>query len=137
MVMSLSFRLHQQTILFQKILILQTTNRALPQLEDDERLMRLLQDFDRRYTGNDYSQKKSVDGLHITPDMIDELSAKSFPLCMRQLHDTLRTSHHLRHGGRLTYGLFLKAAGLTLEDALYFWRSHFTKNMDVDKVCTF
>ncbi|XP_071539774.1 DNA primase large subunit-like [Panulirus ornatus] len=109
------------------------TSRALPQLEDDERLMRLLQDFDKRYTGSDYLQKKSGEGLHITPDMIDELATKSFPLCMRQLHDILRREHHLRHGGRLTYGLFLKAAGLTLEDALYFWRSHFTKNMDVDK----
>ncbi|XP_042215191.1 DNA primase large subunit-like [Homarus americanus] len=109
------------------------TNKALPQLEDDERLTRLLHDFDKRYTGNSYSQKKSGDGLHITPDMIDELSTKSFPLCMRQLNDTLRTAHHLRYGGRLTYGLFLKAAGLSLEDALYFWRSHFLKNMDVDK----
>ncbi|KAK8736904.1 hypothetical protein OTU49_004714 [Cherax quadricarinatus] len=109
------------------------TYRALPQLEDDERLMKLLQDFDKRYTGNDYTQKKKGDGVHITPDMIDELATKSFPLCMRQLNDTLRTTHHLRHGGRLTYGLFLKAAGLSLEDALYFWRSHFTKNMDIDK----
>lgn len=96
--------------------------------------MRLLQDFDKRYTGNDYSQKKSGDGLHITPADIDQLSVKSFPLCMRQLNDTLKGTHHLRHGGRLQYGLFLKAAGLSLEDALFFWRSHFTKNMDVDKV---
>ncbi|XP_069175390.1 DNA primase large subunit-like [Procambarus clarkii] len=112
---------------------LATTNRALPQLEDDERLMKLLQDFDKRYTGNDYSQKKNSENLRITPDMIDQLASKSFPLCMRQLNDTLRTTHHLRHGGRLSYGLFLKAAGLSLEDALYFWRSHFTKTMDVDK----
>lgn len=110
------------------------TNRALPELEDDERLMRLLQDFDKRYTGSDYSQKKGGEKHRITPDMIDQLAATSFPLCMRQLNDTLRTTHHLRHGGRVTYGLFLKAAGLSLEDALYFWRSHFTKNMDVDKV---
>lgn len=109
------------------------TNRALPELEDDERLMRLLQDFDKRYTGSDYSQKKGGEKHRITPDMIDQLAATSFPLCMRQLNDTLRTTHHLRHGGRVTYGLFLKAAGLSLEDALYFWRSHFTKNMDVDK----
>ncbi|KAK3863156.1 hypothetical protein Pcinc_031033 [Petrolisthes cinctipes] len=112
---------------------LASTNRALPQLEDDERLVRLLQDFDKRYTGSDYSQRKGTDGPRITPDIIDQLAVKSFPLCMRQLNDTLRTSHHLKHGGRLTYGLFLKAAGLSLEDALHFWRSHFLKNMDVDK----
>ena len=33
----------------------------------------------------------------------------------------------------MQYGLFLKAAGLNLEDALRFWRSYFTKEMDVDK----
>lgn len=108
------------------------TCRALPQLEDDDRLMRLLQDLDRRYTGSDYSSKKAGSAT-ITPDMLDTLSAKSFPLCMRRLHETLATTHHLKHGGRMQYGLFLKAAGLSLEDALHFWRSHFAKNMDVDK----
>ena len=53
---------------------------------------------------------------------------------MRKLHDTLVSTHHLKHGGRMQYGLFLKAAGLSLEDALHFWRTHFTKSMDVDKV---
>lgn len=112
---------------------LAVTNRALPQLEDDERLMRLLQDFDKRYTGSDYVQKKPGAGLTITPSMIEELSQKSFPLCMRQLQDSLRTNHHLRHQGRQQYGLFLKAAGLSLEDAMTFWRSHFSKIMDGDK----
>ena len=53
---------------------------------------------------------------------------------MRHLHDTLRSEHHLRHFGRLQYGLFLKSIGLSLEDALTFWRAEFTKKMDVDKV---
>ncbi|XP_066987371.1 DNA primase large subunit [Macrobrachium rosenbergii] len=121
-----SFRAHLSQALAQ-------TNRALPQLDDDERLVRMLQDFDKRYTGSDYTEKKKGQGHVITPAMIDQLASKSFPLCMRQLNDVLRTSHHLKHGGRLTYGLFLKAAGLSLEDALHFWRSHFTKVMEIDK----
>lgn len=111
----------------------QTAYRYLPELESDERLLSLLQDFDKRYTGKDYSSRKA-DDTHITPDMIDSLANKSFPPCMRQLNDTLRSTHHLKYNGRLTYGLFLKAAGLSLEDALTFWRSHFLHNMDVDKV---
>ena len=61
-------------------------------------------------------------------------SKTSFPLCMRFLHEALRNSHHLRHGGRLQYGLFLKGIGVTLQDAMRFWRDEFTKLMDVDKV---
>ncbi|XP_068231389.1 DNA primase large subunit [Palaemon carinicauda] len=121
-----SFRAHLSQALAQ-------TNRALPQLDDDERLVRMLQDFDKRYTGIDYTEKKKGQAHVITPAMIDQLATKSFPLCMRQLNDALRTNHHLKHGGRITYGLFLKAAGLSLEDALHFWRSHFTKHMDIDK----
>lgn len=54
---------------------------------------------------------------------------------MRQLHKALRENHHLRHGGRMQYGLFLKGIGLTLEQALQFWRSEFIKGkVDADKV---
>jgi DNA primase large subunit len=57
--------------------------------------------------------------LHLTeldtaiPDM---------PLCMRLLLERLRQCGHLRHGGRLQLGLFLKEAGFTLSDSLQFWR---------------
>ena len=63
-----------------------------------------------------------------------QLSRESFPPCMRHLHESLRRDHHLKHFARLQYGLFLKNIGLTLEQALAFWRAEFTKKMDVDKV---
>lgn len=54
---------------------------------------------------------------------------------MRQLHKALRENHHLRHGGRMQYGLFLKGIGLTLEQALQFWKQEFIRGkMDPDKV---
>ena len=55
-------------------------------------------------------------------------------MCMQELHQSLREHHHLRHWGRQQYGLFLKGIGLSLEEALKFWRSEFTKLMDGDKV---
>lgn len=63
-----------------------------------------------------------------------QLSKQSYPLCMRHLHETLRSTHHLKHGGRIQYGLFIKGIGLSLENSLKFWREEFSKNMDIDKV---
>jgi DNA primase large subunit len=54
-------------------------------------------------------------------------------MCMRNLHDRLRKDHHLKHMGRMQYGLFLKGIGLDLKDALTFWRQEFAKVMAADK----
>lgn len=51
---------------------------------------------------------------------------------MSHLHGQLRANAHLKHFGRLQYGLFLKGIGLSLEDALLFWRRSFHK-IDDDK----
>ena len=108
------------------------SRRLLPDVEEDSRLKSMLNDFDKRYTGRDYSAKG--DDNSVTPDMLDDLSKQSFPPCMRELHERLRANHKLFHGGRQQYGLFLKAIGLSLDNAVIFWREEFTKVMDNDKV---
>nr|CAD7568991.1 unnamed protein product [Timema californicum] len=107
------------------------TARQLPALEEDERLFLMLKGLHNTYTGDDYSINKNTTGVR--PEELDSLSRKSFPLCMRQLHEHIRAHHHLKHGGRQQYGLFLKGIGVSLEDALRFWREEFTKLMDLDK----
>lgn len=67
---------------------------------------------------------------YISINELDELSQKSFPLCMRLLHEALQKNHHLTNGGRVQYGLFLKGIGLKLHDAIQFWKEEFTKKMD-------
>ncbi|XP_010887300.1 DNA primase large subunit isoform X2 [Esox lucius] len=109
------------------------TARSLPAVQSDERLQPLLNHLSHAYVGQDYSIQKSIGKISL--DQIETLSAKSYPLCMRQLHRALRESHHLRHGGRMQYGLFLKGVGLTLDQALQFWRSEFVKGkVDADKI---
>ncbi|KAG7276964.1 hypothetical protein CRUP_016454 [Coryphaenoides rupestris] len=109
------------------------TARSLPTVLSDERLQPLLSHLSHAYVGQDYSIQKSVGKISL--EQLDSLSEKSFPPCMRQLHQSLRENHHLRHGGRMQYGLFLKGIGLTLDQALQFWRSEFTKGkVDMDKV---
>ncbi|KAM8859002.1 DNA primase large subunit isoform 1-T2 [Spinachia spinachia] len=108
------------------------TARSLPAVHSDERLQPLLNHLSHAYVGQDYSIQKNVGKIAL--DQIDALSGKSFPLCMRQLHQSLRENHHLRHGGRMQYGLFLKGIGLSLEQALQFWRSEFIRGkVDADK----
>lgn len=65
--------------------------------------------------------------------MIDTLAKESFPPCMKNIHEILRKEHHLRHYGRLYYGLFLKSIGLSLEDALNFFREEFIKKTTPEK----
>jgi DNA primase large subunit len=65
-------------------------------------------------------------------DSISDLNAsnvpahiKHMPLCMAQLQMGLQKEKHLKHWGRLQYGLFLKGAGLSLEDALTYFERMF------------
>ncbi|XP_011347187.2 DNA primase large subunit isoform X1 [Ooceraea biroi] len=67
---------------------------------------------------------------YISLNRLDELSETSYPLCMQVLHKALRKTHHLTHGGRIQYGLFLKGIGIPLSDAMDFWKNEFTKIMD-------
>lgn len=94
---------------------LNACSEFLPQLENDERLIELLKTLHTSYTGKDYSVANKGS---IPIECIDQVSKKSFPLCMRQCHEILRTKHHHKHYGRLQYGLFLKGIGVSLEDSL-------------------
>lgn len=49
---------------------------------------------------------------------------------MRHLHQQLRRDQHLKHFGRMQYGLFLKGMGLSMDEALLFWRKAFGKVSD-------
>jgi DNA primase large subunit len=49
-------------------------------------------------------------------------------LCMAQLQLGLQHDRHLKHWGRLQYGLFLKGAGLSLEDGLQYFEKMFAKD---------
>lgn len=132
------------------VLTFQQLSKNFIRFQEDNRLIPLLRHIGRdTYLGPDY--KGSTDGTDaIRPEMLDQvlfgyflfsnlknfsfqLSRESYPLCMQNLHSELRQKHHLRHGGRMQYGLFLKGIGLSLEDSMRFWRSEFTKVMDDDR----
>ncbi|KAH8815954.1 eukaryotic and archaeal DNA primase, large subunit-domain-containing protein [Xylogone sp. PMI_703] len=110
---------------------LELTARALPRLDEDDRLTPILNHLSQNFTTPDanYSSSSSLPGADISARNIDTLSS-SFPLCMQHLHRSLRRDAHLKHFGRLQYTLFLKGIGLNLEECLVFWRSSFSKITD-------
>jgi DNA primase large subunit len=112
------------------MLILQAHNRLLPEIENDDRIFKLINSLHTSYTGKDYTLTANE---NVPPESLDQLSKKSFPLCMRYMHDILRDKHKLKYRGRIMYGLFLKGIGVTLEDALRFFREEFCKVIDLDK----
>lgn len=91
---------------------LQLTAKALPRLDEDSRLVPILSNLSQGFLAGAPSEwagaSDAADADTITADMIDELAQKHFPLCMRNLHRELRATDHLKHFGRLQYGLFLK-----------------------------
>ena len=106
---------------------LELTSRALPRLDEDDRLSPILNHLAKNFATPDAAFADSdaaLPGAPINASSIDNLS-QHFPLCMKNLHNTLRQNSHLKHFGRLQYTLFLKGIGLSLEDCLVFWRHSF------------
>ena len=106
--------------------------RKLPDLLADERLQPLLANISKTYTGPEFGAAGKKLGA-LTADAVDELAAGAAPLCMAAMHASLKEKHRLKHLGRLQYGLYLKGAGLPLEEALIFWQREFTKGMPADE----
>lgn len=111
---------------------LELTARALPRLDEDDRLIPILNHLALGFTTPEYNSSTTpttLNGTTLTAASIDGL-VQYFPMCMRHLHMSLRRDKHLRHFGRLQYNLFIKGIGLSVEEALVFWRTSFSKISD-------
>lgn len=110
---------------------LSTLSRHIREIEDDERLSELFRILRERDISNSYADAPKDT---INADSLDYLSAKSFPMCMRHLHESLKQYHHLKHYGRLQYNLFLKGIGLPVEESLKFFKGEFSRgSISVDR----
>ncbi|XP_043288317.1 DNA primase large subunit-like [Venturia canescens] len=109
---------------------LETSLAIMKHVEEDDRLASFLKMLPNVFS----DMAKVVWSTTAVPlESLDELSKISYPVCMRVLHEVVKTDHHLKNMGRMQYGLFIKGIGVTLEDALRFWRTEFTKKIDLDK----
>eukprot|EP00956_Cyclotella_meneghiniana_P044513 scaffold321193_cov79-Cyclotella_meneghiniana.AAC.2 len=95
--------------------------------EEHSRIGPLLKSMNSQYTGP--SHLSAVEnGEALTAATVDA-SVRSMPLCMAQLHAGLKRDHKIKHQGRLQFGLFLKGAGMTMEEHTMFFQKEFTKIM--------
>jgi DNA primase large subunit len=96
----------------------------------------LLNSIHSQYTGgkdyNDINQMGIGGDYELNHQNVNSY-ASSMPLCMQMLHEGLLRDHKLQHHGRLQYGLFLKGAGLSMEESLVFFQREFTKMMSAEK----
>lgn len=85
-------------------------------MDSDTRLTEILNHMSRGFVAGVASEYSSgpATGDEITADMVDDLAKRHFPLCMRNLHECLMRDRHLKHFGRLQYGLFLKVDHFSL-----------------------
>lgn len=109
----------QSSIIFQEFetqldKALEMTARLLPRLDEDARLVPILNNLSQGFIAGSSSdwmnENGEANGEELRAEMIDDLSKKHFPMCMKTLHDRLQRDNHLKHFGRLQYGLFLKAS---------------------------
>ncbi|KAI9446392.1 DNA primase large subunit [Lactarius indigo] len=110
------------------------TAKAIPRMDEDTRLEPILANLSQGFIagiGSEWGANEST-GEEIRAEMVDELAHKHFPMCMRNLQENLKRNHKLKHFGRLQYGLFLKALGLSIDEAMVFWRKSFSGYNDED-----
>ena len=128
---SLSILLTQFKAKLQKDL--EETARILPRLNEDQRLLPVLLNL---CSSTDLDDSKALGisstGYALTAAQVESM-ATLFPPCMHHLHSQLKQESHLKHGGRMQYGLFLKSIGLSLDEAILYWKKAFSKKYTEDQ----
>ncbi|KAI9364974.1 eukaryotic and archaeal DNA primase, large subunit-domain-containing protein [Zopfochytrium polystomum] len=113
---------------------LEATARAMPRMDEDDRLAPVLNSIARQLATGGYDPNNTAAGAGagtIRAAEVNRLAKEGhFPPCMLHMQTHLAANSHLKHTGRLQFSLFLKGAGLPLDEALVYWRKAFSKLTD-------
>uniref|UniRef100_A0AC35THE7 DNA primase large subunit n=1 Tax=Rhabditophanes sp. KR3021 TaxID=114890 RepID=A0AC35THE7_9BILA len=100
--------------------------KKIPTLGEEERLVNIGKKIANiRVSGKAFEPSNTDDS--IVPQRINEISKASFPPCMRRIQRKLVVEGHLKYGARIQYTPFLQALGMTLDNALIYFRGSFAK----------
>lgn len=95
---------------------------------ESERLEPLLKNMNSCLLESEPSEGEGLSSFQasqVTPGNLPKL-VKHMPLCMRNMQNGLKKDKKLRYHGRLQYGLFVKGAGLSLEESMQFFQKSFS-----------
>ncbi|EGV65386.1 DNA primase subunit pri2 [Yamadazyma tenuis] len=104
------------------------TFQAIPRLDEDDRLVPLLQALSKNFSSVQYDSNfgdESASDINATSITSNKIMSH-YPLCAKVLQKSLVANHHLRFQGRQQLSLFLKGIGLNVDEALRFWSTQFT-----------
>ncbi|KAK6200963.1 eukaryotic and archaeal DNA primase, large subunit-domain-containing protein [Scheffersomyces amazonensis] len=113
------------------------TFQTLPRLEEDDRILPLLNNLSSNFSNIQYDNFNNID-----PSLVSDINHQSiqtptiiqhYPLCSKILQQNLSLNSHLKYAGRQQLGLFLKGIGLNVDEALKFWSIQFTKKISMEK----
>lgn len=109
------------------------TFQAIPRLEEDDRLLPLLNNLSRNFASIQYDNFGDANASDINAMSISTPQIfKHYPLCALYLQQNLKLNSHLKFDGRQQLGLFLKGIGLNVDEALKFWSYEFTKSSKIN-----
>ena len=119
--------------------ILSKIKSNLENFKKDHRIREIMNSFEKEKEKFSFQENKRISNylnnnqkLKTMKD-VDKYSEKCFPLCMCLIQRHLNKYSHLMHFGRLQYTLFLKSAGLPLEEAINLFRKKFEPKVRRDK----
>lgn len=106
------------------------TMQAAGRLDEDDRLLPLLEHLSDKYTGIEYVPEYSTgDAKDINSESVtSEKLMRHYPLEIRYLIRALIRDHHLKYVGRTQLTLFLKGIGLSVDESVKFFAKWFCMN---------
>lgn len=114
--------------------VLERNEEMLVNMFNDSRISPFLSALPKAYVAKDYRQSyEHTDETRLTPKMLYKVYTQSFPPCMRRIFVNYIKEKHLRHWGRQQLWLFLKGAGMTLDENIQTNRSMWIQPDKFDK----
>ncbi|EKX72808.1 DNA primase large subunit, putative [Theileria equi strain WA] len=103
------------------------------QVLSDERLSGFLKVLPESYLVTDYSKFNVTEENRLSLANINQIYKVTFPPCMRRIFSQYLKSGHMKHWGRQQLWLFLKGAGLTLEESMNLNRTIWSDSNNFEK----